>query len=384
MDAVTTSPHRKFKLTLRNKNNHTIRGTFILYPAVRETSDDAVPADDFPGDNQTVPRTGSVHMRTDTDPWGASSFVVAVVLVYGLSIVFLIASHVFVKNRETDGHDQDRQINTFLQKAPQLKEKSFRESYRKLKTSMLPVIAATSAVDLISRRKSFAPYLIHAQNQLLEAAAALPDNSESSPESVSPQERDAIGQQWPDFTCLPSASGGMPTIHEDTNSDDIFVPDTRCSVLDVRYDPDEVYALPCTPPVHSPDSNTPTPCTSPSADSWSEGGQSPASTTSTVECSPRRRLSGLPLVRQGSPATTTEGQQLLLLHTFYKTALQRRQDRVQAGSVAVHGRKTSSGTPGPSKLFTEGGRPALLALTPANGDLQNEAERDDLLQITCL
>jgi len=50
--------------------------------------------------------------RSSTDPNGATYYVVAVVLVYGFSIVLLIASHIKRKNAKAL---EDRQINKYLQ-----------------------------------------------------------------------------------------------------------------------------------------------------------------------------------------------------------------------------------------------------------------------------
>ena len=52
------------------------------------------------------------HQRRINDPTGATYYVVAVVLVYGFSIVLLIASHIKRKNAKCL---EDRQINKYLQ-----------------------------------------------------------------------------------------------------------------------------------------------------------------------------------------------------------------------------------------------------------------------------
>ena len=98
----------------------------------------------------------------EKDPEGAVTYVITVVLLYGLAIIFMIASHVFVKKKEERLENQIQLVNKYIAQAPGLRERGARESYRKLKHSIVPVVAKSGARDLISRRKSFAPLLADA------------------------------------------------------------------------------------------------------------------------------------------------------------------------------------------------------------------------------
>ena len=96
------------------------------------------------------------------DPSGASTYIVIVLCVYGLSIVFLIASHTFIKKKEENFDKQMQSAKKYFQEAPDLREKDARETYKKLKHSVIPVVAQSGARDLVSRRKSFMPILAEA------------------------------------------------------------------------------------------------------------------------------------------------------------------------------------------------------------------------------
>ena len=68
------------------------------------------------------------------DPAGASYYVIAVVLVYGMSIVALIASHIKRKHAKLV---EDRQIHKYLQEFQIVQEKSSRDSYKSLKRNII-------------------------------------------------------------------------------------------------------------------------------------------------------------------------------------------------------------------------------------------------------
>jgi len=109
------------RLMLTGDDNSSYVGTLYL----RNLSQVAGDGDDYSsaaagvahgggGAGRVVPRPvysrGSAH--NSTDPNGATYYVVAVVLVYGFSIVLLIASHIKRKNAKAL---EDRQINKYLQ-----------------------------------------------------------------------------------------------------------------------------------------------------------------------------------------------------------------------------------------------------------------------------
>lgn len=105
------------RLTLTGQNNTSYVGTLYL----RNASGVDVAADnvDYAAAHYNSGAKPLPHPvfsrgseRTLADPNGATYYVVAVVLVYGFSIVLLIASHIKRKNAKAL---EDRQINKYLQ-----------------------------------------------------------------------------------------------------------------------------------------------------------------------------------------------------------------------------------------------------------------------------
>lgn len=75
-------------------------------------------------------RRQTKNVKRAADVTGATYYVVAVVLVYGMSIVLLIASHIKRKHSKVL---EDVQINKYLQEFQVFREKSSRDNYRSLK-----------------------------------------------------------------------------------------------------------------------------------------------------------------------------------------------------------------------------------------------------------
>ena len=110
------------QVNLRDKHNGTYRGQLLLK------------------NNWTLTYGGSDVMTADPDvidatddaedDTGASYYIIAVVFVYGMSIVMLIASHI---NRKHTKIVEDRQIHKYLQEFQIVKERSSQESYKDLK-----------------------------------------------------------------------------------------------------------------------------------------------------------------------------------------------------------------------------------------------------------
>jgi len=101
------------RMTLTGQDNTSYVGTLYL----RNASSVNVPVDyAAAGLAHYKPLPHPVFSRgaqhSSTDPNGATYYVVAVVLVYGFSIVLLIASHIKRKNAKAL---EDRQINKYLQ-----------------------------------------------------------------------------------------------------------------------------------------------------------------------------------------------------------------------------------------------------------------------------
>lgn len=94
------------------------------------------------------------------DPQGAAMYVIVVILVYGLSIVFLIGSHVFYKRKqERLENDNERLVSKYLEEAPVLRERSARESFKKLKRSLVPMLAESNAKDLLFKSSKNRSYI---------------------------------------------------------------------------------------------------------------------------------------------------------------------------------------------------------------------------------
>ncbi len=127
------------RLTLLGSNNQTLEGTihidnldFLqrlaagqLDPAQDTDVTTAVPDDDY-------------------DPEGASAYAVVVIFVYGFSIVLLIASHIFLKKKEDkkDG-ESEKEIDKYLEQASALQRTSEKESFRRLKHSIIPLVSVS-------------------------------------------------------------------------------------------------------------------------------------------------------------------------------------------------------------------------------------------------
>ena len=124
------------KLTLTGENNHTLEGTIHLLDSniLKHLTGGVVPSRD---QEVTTPPP-----RDDYDPKGASAYAIVVIFVYGFSIVLLIASHIFLKKKEDkkDG-ENEKEINKYLEQAPTLQRNSEKESFRKLKKSIIPLVS---------------------------------------------------------------------------------------------------------------------------------------------------------------------------------------------------------------------------------------------------
>ncbi len=109
-------------VSLIGRDNETYRGTLVLKNWTLQ----------YPG--PLIPARTSTPNPVLEDPTGASYYVIAVVLVYGMSIVMLIASHI---KRNHQKLEEDKQIHKYFQEFMVVKERSSREAYRKLKKSIV-------------------------------------------------------------------------------------------------------------------------------------------------------------------------------------------------------------------------------------------------------
>lgn len=78
------------------------------------------------------------------DERGAAMYIVAVILVYGLSIVLLIGTLVKQNMRRSGANfHEDSQVSKYLQDVPNLKERSQRDQYRELKGHMKRIVESS-------------------------------------------------------------------------------------------------------------------------------------------------------------------------------------------------------------------------------------------------
>ena len=132
----TDARNRGLRLTLTGDNNHTLEGTIHLQDPnlLKHLVHGLEPSKDA--------HVTTVAPRDDYDPKGASAYAIVVIFVYGFSIVLLIASHIFLKKKEDkkDG-ENEKEINKYLEQAPTLQRNSEKESFRKLKKSIIPLVS---------------------------------------------------------------------------------------------------------------------------------------------------------------------------------------------------------------------------------------------------
>ena len=114
-------------LTLFDKlTNSTYRGTLLLRNLEEK-------------DTTNKSRASNSSLAEDLDPYdsrGAGLFIILVISVYALSIVLFIVS--FIKKNATVNESlEENTVNTYLQKVGDLKEKTVREHFKKLKMSII-------------------------------------------------------------------------------------------------------------------------------------------------------------------------------------------------------------------------------------------------------
>ena len=187
------------RLELTDENNRTLAGSLVI---------------------ESIAGLTSTVSSQEEDPRGASSYVVAVVLIYGLSIVFLIGSHVFIKKKEESIHgDEGKLVDKYLQNSSKYREITNRETYKKLKTSIVPIVAQSPARDLISRRKSFLPFLASAGILLADPGGMMSGLKEAPhPEHPEPPHGRKVSSEI------------MPIIGEEEEEEDGERPSSECSI----------------------------------------------------------------------------------------------------------------------------------------------------------
>ena len=163
-----------FNIHVRDENGKSIKGTLTLSGHLHDLLSQRTKNNrpENTSDNNSILLTARTNMTSlsdlnsisddtaDYDSSGASMFVIAVVLLYGFSIVLLIASHVFIK-RKAHHHDSDKIIDQYLDQAAVLRRENSREAFARLKMSLMPMIARSpSGRDMIAKRVKYTPFLL--------------------------------------------------------------------------------------------------------------------------------------------------------------------------------------------------------------------------------
>jgi hypothetical protein len=191
------------RLTLTDKDNNTLAGSLVI--------------ESIQGSTTTV-------SNEEQDPRGASSYVIAVVLIYGLSIVFLIGSHVFIKKKEESIHGEEgKLVDKYLQNSSKYREITNRETYKKLKTSIVPIVARSPARDLISRRKSFLPFLASAGILIADPGGLMSGLKEEPKPETKPETSEPI-------TGRKISTAVMPIIGEEDEDEEGGSPPSETSI----------------------------------------------------------------------------------------------------------------------------------------------------------
>ena len=146
------------QIRLQGPNNVTYTGVLTL------KNDSSLPAQFRPVPPpiaNPVPALGASNNGSkydDYDQNGASYYVIAVVLVYGMSIVMLIASHI---RRRHAKMQEDKQINKYLHDFQIVKDKQERDNYKQLKKGIVNLLHSDRPPRKTHRnlRKSLIPLI---------------------------------------------------------------------------------------------------------------------------------------------------------------------------------------------------------------------------------
>ncbi len=116
--------------------------------------------------------TSLVNSEEEYNSQGAATFIVAVIMVYGLSIVLLIGS-LAKKNLKHKQEDHDeKQTSLYLTQAPDLREKGARENYKNLKKKVITLVSQSTTPDLSPRPSAVQIEMgYHTLNGLLAVAS---------------------------------------------------------------------------------------------------------------------------------------------------------------------------------------------------------------------
>lgn len=130
-------------LTLFDKvTNNTYKGTVLLKNL------------NNPGPAENVSNATGIDPNEAYDGKGAGLFIILVISVYALSIVLFIASFITKKSGVGESLNEESTVTTYLHKVGDLKEKTAREHFKKLKMSIISKVEADSQNQRRGRKGS--------------------------------------------------------------------------------------------------------------------------------------------------------------------------------------------------------------------------------------
>ncbi len=226
MSVRTNRLSQALRFYLHGEDNQTLEGTLIL------DNIDALAEDNGNTDGIFDP-VGTEGPWTGYDQSGASLYAIVVIAVYGFSIVLLIGSHIFLKKKEYKRDGDEQQIDKYLRQVPSLKEKSKRDSFKKLKLSIIPLVnagltAGLASGQFVSNKALTAPRKNSTNEPDSEAECHSGRNSllllEDGDTSIAPPpEKVCIHDRLSgsmDEDDLPKVHAIMPVIYEDESDND--------------------------------------------------------------------------------------------------------------------------------------------------------------------
>ena len=131
--ATSDTGFKSLQVTLLGDDNRTHQGLLLLYNWTLIETGPVINAGGGGGGGGGMV-DGKGNTNPAANPVGAAYYVVAVILIYALSIVMLIASRVRRKHAKIL---EDRQIHKYLQEFQTVREKSHRDTYRNLKRMVI-------------------------------------------------------------------------------------------------------------------------------------------------------------------------------------------------------------------------------------------------------
>ena len=119
---------------------------------------------EFKLDGQNTTLQGFLNMTVQQaaaddsyDEKGAAMYVIAVILVYGISMVLLIGSLAKKNMRDKSQDIEEGQVSQYLNDAPFLKERSQRDKYKQLKSNIVEIVNSKARQQSDATKSTTAP-----------------------------------------------------------------------------------------------------------------------------------------------------------------------------------------------------------------------------------